>query len=130
MPAQGKTKLSARGRGHDPNQNNPGKLQLMFGISQKAGQQQNRLTRQRQARAFQQQQRRHGPVAIVHQRAPQQLKNVVGHHLRLSSRIVYHPERVVLRANEGSELRFVILSETLFVSRRIRASRAPPRSLP
>src|ERR1700689_3268753 len=36
---QRKAQLSARGRGHNPNHNDPENLQFMFGISQEAGQQ-------------------------------------------------------------------------------------------
>ena len=55
VTAQSKTQLSAQRRGHGADHNDPGKRQFAFGIGQKAGQQQNGLTRQRQASIFQQQ---------------------------------------------------------------------------
>ena len=79
VPPQSKTELPAHRRRHDPDQNDPGKPQSMFGIGQKARQQQNRFPRQRRACILQQQHRGHSPIPVMHQRAPQQIEDVVTH---------------------------------------------------
>jgi len=83
----------------------------MFGIRQETGQQQNGLTRHWQAGTLEQQQSRHGPVSVVHHRAPQQLDDLMSHEVDLSSIDCHqtdcHQWIVILRervlcANEGS----------------------------
>jgi len=85
IQAQSKTEVvSGRGgdRAHD---NHQWQLQFMSGISQKTGQEQDRLAGYGYTRIFQQQRNRNRPIPVVNQRRAQHLENGVGMQVPESS---------------------------------------------
>ena len=79
MVADEVSQVVAQGGGQGADQDDPRQVQLALGVSEKAGEEQNGLTRHRNAGIFQKQGHAHRPIAVVIEKIAEEFEQVVRH---------------------------------------------------